>query len=317
MDRVPVQEEKEVDDHQQLRHKTRTLTNKRNQSIFNQSWEVVDRSGVKGVIFLFHGLGEHSARYEYVALFFNKNGFDFHAIDHQGHGHSDGDRAVVWDWNHTFDDCDQFIETVLTEYKYPDQLDKFIFGHSMGGLIAMSYAYERIFSKSSSTHWTGVIISSPAYRVAVNPAVRFIAKVASTVSPHMGSVKLDVNNLSRDPEIVKRYVTDPLVYHGGIPLVTAVNIVEKGLQMQSIAHQIKYPFYIFHGTLDKLTDPEGSKDLFRNSGTNPEDKAIQMYEGYYHETMNEPEKDQVLGNVLKWVNSRMDMKITDGTTSLV
>lgn len=262
--------------------------------IFGQQWEA-DSGEPKAVICLVHGFGEHSSRYEHVADFFTKNGFAMIAYDHRGHGHSEGKKGH-------FPSYDEFLNDVGNLLKQADKnfpgLPKFLYGHSMGGNVVANYAIKR------KPDVKGVILSSPFFNTAFEPPAikiavgKFMRNLIPTLSLPSG---LDATQISRDKDVVEKYKKDPLVFDI-ISSKMGIELIEYGEDALAHAKELTLPTLLFHGTADGLTSFEKSKAFAQKAGSNLKFIA---YEGFYHETHNEPEKEMVLTNVLNWCNEQL------------
>ncbi len=111
---------------------------KEKKRIFAQSWLPEDHP--KGIICLVHGLGEHSGRYARWAELFAKAGYGMLAVDLPGHGRTEGRLAYVRSYEDLLDCVDLLINKA--EELFPG-LPRILYGHSMGGNIAINYAISR------------------------------------------------------------------------------------------------------------------------------------------------------------------------------
>jgi alpha-beta hydrolase superfamily lysophospholipase len=260
--------------------------------IFGQKWES-ENVPAKGVICLVHGFGEHSSRYDHVAKFFTDNKYSVIAYDHRGHGRSGGKKGH-------FPNYDEFMNDVENLLKQADihfaGLPKIIYAHSMGANVVANYAIKR------SPKVTGIILSSPFFRPAfVPPAIKItLGKLMRNLVPSFSLPSgIDPSGISRDKEVVERYKKDPLVFDS-ISSKMGIELIEFGQQAIDNAAKLKLPTLLFHGTADKLTSFEASKEFVSNAGKNV---TFIEYKGLYHEGHNEPEKALVLQNALDWVNN--------------
>ena len=265
----------------------------RNLNIYYQGWLPAEDG--KAVLLVVHGLGEHSGRYQNVVDHFVPLGYAVYGLDHIGHGKSEGGRELV----ERFDD---FTDTLSIFYKMVTdwQADKpiFLLGHSMGGAIASYYLLDH------QADFKGAIISAPAVKVgdSVSPATITLSKVLSKIAPKMGLLALDVNTISRDPEVVEAYVNDPLVFHGKTPARLAAELLSAMLRITAEAGKITLPIIVVQGSEDKLVDPSGAQMLYDKASS--KDKTLKIYEGLYHEVFNEPEHNQVLKDVEEWLETQ-------------
>lgn len=259
--------------------------------IFGQKWES-DNNDAKAVICLVHGFGEHSSRYEHVARFFTDHGYAVISYDHRGHGRSDGKRGHFPSYDEFMNDVGNLLQQAKVNFP---NLPLFLYGHSMGGNVVANYAIKK------NPNVKGVILSSPFFQPGFAPpaiklaAGRLMRNLIPTFSLPSG---LDVNAISRDKEVVKKYSEDPLVFDS-ISSKMGIELIEFGQDAVNHAHELKIPTLLFHGTADKLTSFESSKQFAKNAGSIV---TFIEYPGFYHECHNEPEKATVLQNVLDWMN---------------
>ena len=260
--------------------------------LFEQEWspEGTPRAGVVIV----HGYGEHSGRYVHVAEELTRNGYAVSTFDLRGHGQSQGDpRTFVRSFDEHLDDVERFLSRVRE--RHPGH-PLFLFGHSMGGTIATLFAIVR------QPEIRGLLLSGASLKLSDNysPSLITLAKIISLVLPKLRLIKLDASAVSRDPEVVRDYVTDPLVYHSGIPARTGAEMNRAMERIRQGMETLEVPLLIMHGTDDLLADPEGSRQLYDHAES--DDKDLRLYEGLYHEILNEPEKAEVLADMVEWLD---------------
>ncbi|MCU0571213.1 MAG: lysophospholipase [Oculatellaceae cyanobacterium Prado106] len=121
--------------------------------------------------------------------------------------------------------------------------------------------------------------------------------------PRLPTIKLNDAAISRDSEIVRRYQADPLVYHGRFPARTLACILGAIDEIQARAGELDLPLLVLHGTGDRLTNPEGSRRFYAKAGS--QDKTLNLYDGFYHELLNEPERMQVLSDIESWLREHL------------
>ena len=264
-----------------------------NIKLYEQYWE--PEKEAKAIVLIIHGYAEHSNRYIHVADFLTANGYIVASFDLRGHGKSEGPRTYINSFSEYIDDLNKFILRVKSKY---ENTPMFLLGHSMGGAIVA------LLSLSLKEDVKGIIFSSPALKISdeISPFLVKISGIIGKLFPKLPTIKLDSNALSRDKEIVKKYHDDPLVYNGGIPARTGSEINKTIKIIQNQMNVISVPLLIIHGTQDKLSDPEGSKLLYNRVSST--DKKLKLYDGLYHELMNEPEKEQVLQDIVDWLEQR-------------
>jgi alpha-beta hydrolase superfamily lysophospholipase len=245
----------------------------------------------QAIVVLAHGAGEHAGRYEHVAARLVGEGHAVYAVEHRGHGRSEGSRALIDRLDHAVADLDSLV--LLAAGEHPG-VPVFLLGHSMGGAIAVSYAL------AHQDRLTGLILSAPLAALEAAPApMRVAARVLSALSPKLPLFPIDPNLVSRDSAVVEAYAADPLNYHGKLPVRTVAELAAAIDSFPDRVPAITVPTLIMYGTADRLCPPEGSVMLGERIGS--ADKTLTPYEGLYHEILNEPEQAQVLDEVSAWV----------------
>lgn len=250
----------------------------------------------RGVVVLSHGLGEHARRYDHVAQRFGEAGLVTYALDHRGHGRSGGKRVLLRDISEYTGDFDTLVGIASKEYPGSKRI---VLGHSMGGGIVFAYGVER------PDNYDLMVLSGPAVAAqdAVSPLLVFLAKTLGAVVPGLPVQELDSSAISRDPAVVNAYDTDPLVHHGKVPAGIARALVLVGETMPQRAPALTAPLLVVHGSEDRLISVDGSRRLVECVGST--DVELKVYPGLYHEVFNEPEQDQVLDDVVSWINARL------------
>jgi alpha-beta hydrolase superfamily lysophospholipase len=245
---------------------------------FFRSWEVDPH---RAVIALVHGIAEHSGRYEHVAERLNRHGYSVVAVDLTGHGHAPGQLAAAEGLHEWHADCAAVIERARAT---AGGTPVFLLGHSLGSLISASYVVA-----NGDDGLQGLVLSAPA----VLASDIYIEATGSGAGVPAWTV-------SRDPEVVRAYEEDPLIFHDRVgPELNAYGL-EAAIATNAGAGEIRLPVLILQGEGDPVADPAGTKELFEMLGSL--DKTLRLYPELYHEVMNEPEKDQVLGDLVAWLD---------------
>ena len=262
--------------------------------IFYRIW--VNAAAPKAILLIIHGLGEHSGRYCSAAEFFCSQGLAVACLDHRGHGLSPGKRGHI----------DSFSDYIKPVIKLRDQIAMdypgvpcFILGHSMGGLIAAIYL--TVYQE----HFSGAIFSGAALQLVENPSklLRSVVNILSRIFPTVGLMRINGENVSRDPEVVAEYLEDPLVHHGAYSARLIRELLEAIKELGEKVQEISLPALIMHGESDFLTSPAGSQDFVEKISSR--DKKLRMLTGLYHEILNEPEGEEIMGEVMLWINKRI------------
>jgi alpha-beta hydrolase superfamily lysophospholipase len=261
--------------------------------LYYQRWRP-ERSP-RAVLAIVHGFGEHSGRYRNVVDWFVPRGYAVYGFDLRGMGRSPGQRCHVGCFDEYRGDVRAFVD--LVKQAEPGQ-PRFLLGHSQGGLIVLNYVLH------DPSGLDGVIASAPALgALPVSPFLILLAKGLSRVRPRFTlQTGLDVQALSRDPEVVRAYVDDPLVTNVatarlGTELMAAIRWT------QEHAADLALPLLIVHGTCDRLGPCDASGEFFEKVVF--ADKERQTYEGYYHEVFNDVGKEMVLADVEVWLDRHL------------
>ena len=244
--------------------------------LYYQGWKPEDEA--KAVVFITHGLAEHGGRYINVVEKLVPEGFAVYAIDHYGHGRSDGARVFI----PKFEDFITPLLKLLGLVKEWHPGKKiFLLGHSMGGLIA---AY---FLLDHQEKFDGAVLSGPAVKIPENisSTMMFLSRMLSKLAPKAGLLDLDANLISRDKAVVDAYVNDPLVYTGKTTARLGAELLTAMTRLHNEQRKISLPIIFMHGSEDGLADPDGSQKLF--DAVSSEDKTLKFYQGYYHEIFND------------------------------
>ena len=259
--------------------------------IFHQWWH--PDGDERGVVMLIHGLGEHSGRYEHVAAALVDAGFAVHAIDHRGHGRSGGKRTFVKSYDEFMYDLSQFRALVVAEH--PD-VDLIVLGHSMGGNLAVGHALREPDGVAA------LALSGPALKVGddLSPAKLKVGALIAKVAPGLRPQGLPPAAISRDPAVVEAYENDPLVYTGKMSAGLGAALVGAMATFPPRYPNLTMPIWLGHGTEDRLCNIEGTREL--EAAAVNADVTSHYYEGLYHEIFNEPEQEQVIGDLVSWLD---------------
>ena len=260
---------------------------------FAQAWQNPGQS--KAVMAIVHGLGEHSSRYSHMASFFNGHDYSVAAFDLRGHGRSDGMRGHTPSYDTLMDDIASFLAEVRN--LIPD-IPVFLFGHSLGGNLALNYTLRR------KPELAGSIITGPWLRLSSEPGglqvilARFMNRLWPAFTQANG---LDTKALARDPEIVKAYEQDPLV-HDRISARLYIETYQAGLWALEQAGRFPSPLLLMHGESDRMTSADASRAFTEKV---KEGCTLKIWEGLFHEIHNEPEKEQVFQEILSWFENQI------------
>lgn len=272
-----------------MEHREGNLTGARNLSVYYQYWQ--PDTPARAVLLVVHGAGEHGGRYQRFAQHFTASGYAVAALDHPGHGRSEGTRVFVERFDDYLDTLRLFQQRVQADFP---GLPVVLVGHSLGGLISCHYLLRH------QDELAGCVLSGAAIMTELEPGwlQTLTIRLLSSLLPRSGALALDPAGVSRDPEEVARYVADPLVNHGKMTARMVAELFAAMAQIQQRAPQIRLPLLVLHGGADSMTSPEGSRFLEREVAS--EDKTLRIYPGLYHEIFNEPEHEAVMRDVEQW-----------------
>ena len=248
----------------------------------------------KAVVAVSHGASEHLGRYAHVGERFAASAYAVYALDHRGHGRSEGRRAMIERADYVVEDLHRLI--AMAAGRHPG-LKLFLLGHSMGGAVALACAIRH------QDELAGLILSSPLASVeAASPATRALGKLLSVVAPGFGVYEVDSSAVSRDPEVVRDYDEDPLVHHGRLPARTVAEVTGMVGRFPEEVPALRLPLLVMHASEDGLTPVGGSRMVHERAAS--EDKTLAIEEGLYHEILNEPERERVMARMLEWLDAR-------------
>lgn len=248
-----------------------------------------------------HGFAEHSGRYDHLGVWFASRGFAVHAYDQRGHGRSEGLRCHVERFEEYLDDLDAMLSCVREEQARAPLV---LLGHSMGGLVVAAHLTERAPApRCAVTSGAALALSPELSRVRI-----FAARALRRLAPRLrlGS-GLDPRGLSRDADVVRRYVEDPLV-HRSMTTSLATEIVAAVERTSAACERVGVPWLLLHGEADPICPVAGSRAA--RARVRARGSALRTYPGLRHEIFNEPEHEQVFGDVLGWVEALSEASTT-------
>ncbi len=261
--------------------------------LYARGWE--PDGAPRAVVCLVHGLGEHVARYENVATALTAEGFVLFGFDQRGHGRSGGPRGHVPSYNQMMDDIALLLKQAAS--RYPG-LPLFLYGHSMGGNEVLNFSLRR------KPELKGVIATGPFLRLAFQPpaAQVTLARMMNGLFPSFTQKSgLELAALSRDQKVVDAYVADPLV-HNKITARLFVELFDSGEWALNRAVEFTLPLLLMHGSADRLTSSNATREFARNGGKNI---SLHIWDGWYHEIHNEADQAEVFKVMLDWLNERL------------
>jgi alpha-beta hydrolase superfamily lysophospholipase len=245
-------------------------------------------------IFL-HGLGDHSGLYPMVPEALVLRGLAVYAPDLRGNGRSPGRRGHVGSWAEFREDLDRLVARVGVEHP---GIPRFLIGNSLGGLIVLDYALH--FPQAAR----GVVALSPPLGELGVPAVLLaLGRVASRIWPSFSlETGMDLAGLSRDPQVVRDVLADPLFHRRGTARLST-EVTATIARVQEAAPGFPVPLLVLHGSGDRMVPPEGSRRFIDRVG-HPDRRLIE-YDGAYHALLADLDRERVLADIGAWIEAHL------------
>lgn len=249
--------------------------------VWYHRWEAEGEA--RRIVQVVHGYAEHGGRYAHVAAALRAEGAVVYADDHLGHGRSDGERALIDDFEHVVDDLETLAAIAAVEFP---GLPRVLVGHSMGGLLSARLAQRRP-EWFAGVGFCGAVIGDWQWAR------------AAIAAPQLPHVEFDPLALSRDPAVGAAYAADPLVYHGQYKRRLLEAEVEALDAFARDIGRLTMPVALFHGTEDPFVPYERSLQAVRAMPS--EDVTEHVYEGGRHEVLNEVNRDAIIADLAAWL----------------
>jgi acylglycerol lipase len=260
--------------------------------IFTRHWPA--EGTARASLVICHGVNSHGGQYIRAAEDFSSRGFAVTALDLRGRGKSDGERFYAESIDDYVSDLSLAIDYARSRHP---ELPLYLLGHSAGGVTATTYALDH------QDRIAGLICESFAFRVfAPNLALKLL-EGASHIAPHAHVLRLKMEDFSRDPDWVSELEADPLTQDEVQPVATVAAFARAGERFEREFARITLPVLILHGTADKATRPDGSQQFFDEAGSS--DKTLKLYEGHYHDLLNDFGKEDVIDDIAGWIDERL------------
>ncbi|HYE81294.1 MAG TPA: alpha/beta hydrolase [Clostridia bacterium] len=258
---------------------------------FIREWK---RDDNRANLVIVHGVAEHSGRYVHVGSYFHERGYNVYTGDLVGHGLSDGPRVFIKSADDYIDDVNLFIRRVENDKPV------FILGHSMGGFIALYYGV-----KCHNPKIKGLIVSSPYLKERLDIPFskvmfgRAVAKLYPRLKLKSG---IKSHMVCRDKEVCRKYEKDKL--NTDIVTVGWFTAMEKARKHTVLnAPSFHYPCLMLQAGDDIIVDPKANRSFFESIPV--EDKEYELFEGFYHEILNDPERERALSRIYTWTEARI------------
>jgi alpha-beta hydrolase superfamily lysophospholipase len=270
--------------------KEETFTGRGGTRLHLRSWRA---AAPRAVVVIVHGVNSHSGQYLWTGEQLAAAGFAVYAYDHRGRGKSEGPRFYIDDISDYTADLGTVI--ALAKAREPG-LKVFVLGHSAGGVVSCTWALDH------QSEIAGFICESFAYRVPAPAAVLAIVRFLGKVAPKLPVLTLKMKDFTREPQALATLEADPLTLKEVQPARTVAALLDATDRMTREFDRLTLPLLIVHGTLDKATVPAGSQFFFDNAGS--KDKTLKLYDGHFHDLLNDLGKEKVLADVVGWMDAR-------------
>ena len=247
-------------------------------------------------VVLVHGIAEHATRHRHVAQRLAEAGMETTASDLRGFGASDGPRAYVDRWSRYHDDVEDQIAAARAARPASPVV---LFGHSMGGLIALGY----VLADPPRPLPDLLVLSAPAIAANVPSWKRMLAAVLGRIAPQFKIAnELPSGGLSSDPAIAAAYMADPLNTHSTTARLGMELLNEQARVQARLAglDRLPVPTYVLHGTVDPIV-PVSASALLEGKGN----VTRRVYPDLHHEMHNEPQQDAVIADTLGWLTAKL------------
>jgi alpha-beta hydrolase superfamily lysophospholipase len=270
-----------------------TFTGAGGLSLFRRIWRPLGTP--RAALINLHGLGDHSGLYPALVQHFTDRGIAVHAPDLRGNGRSPGQRAYVRRWSEFREDLQALVARVRAE---EPGLPLFLLGNSLGGLIALEYAGHH------PEGLRGVIAASaPLGRLGVPGPLLALGRILSRIWPRFSlQTGMDLSGLARDPVVRETLLADPLFHRRGTARLST-EVAAAIARVQAAAPAFPLPVLLLHGSADRMVPPDGSRAFFARVG-HP-DRELREYPESYHVLFADLDRDQVLADLERWIESRL------------
>ncbi len=261
-------------------------------ALFVRRWQPL--GDARAIVVIVPGFNSHSGYYADVARRLVACRLAVYALDLRGRGRSEGERFYVERFDDYVSDVASTIDLVRSREA---TLPLFLLGHSAGGVVSCLYALQH------QTALTGLICESFAFQLPAPDLALAVLKGVSHIAPHAHVLRLKNEDFSRDPEVVAAMNADPLIAGETQPASTIAAMIRADERLAAEFGGLALPLLILHGTGDKAAKSSGSQ-RFYDAAAAP-DKTLKLYDGYYHDLLNDVGGDVVLRDIIGWIEARL------------
>lgn len=278
----------------------------------------------KAVVQINHGLAEHAARYGRFAEFLAGRGFHVYAHDHRGHGGTTAPDAPPRSFG-SGNGADMVIADVNAVHdeiagRHPG-LPVIVFGHSMGGLIALGFVLKHPGRAAAAAIWnanfSGGVAGRAAQAILAWERFRLGSDVPSRALPKLTfqswakqvpERRTEFDWLSRDAAEVDKYIADPLCgWDASVGMWQDVfRLAFLGADDRSFdAVRRDLPFKVVGGEKDPATSGgKAIEDLARRMRRMGFSNLVStVYAETRHESLNELNRNVIMEDFAAWAES--------------
>ncbi|MCO4768826.1 MAG: lysophospholipase [Deltaproteobacteria bacterium] len=265
-------------------------------SLRRVTWLPAEGVQTTGLVVLSHGLGEHVGRYDHVAEALNAAGIAMTGADHRGHGRSEGLRGHADGFVEYSRDVHLVVQAFMAEHP---GLKCILYGHSMGGLIALSYNLD-----IANHPVAGFAVSNPQLGLAFEPpkVKAFAGRVLSRILPRVRlDNELKTADISRDPVEVSKYENDPLVSRlVSTRWFTSMNKATDAVN--AAPERLTTPALFLLGGSDRICSAKASQAFAERLEASK--TTVRLWPDSYHEPHNDLDRDEVISTLVGWVTEQ-------------
>ncbi len=269
--------------------------------IFGESFR---STRARGALLIVHGLGEHSGRYEEVVEQALSLRLDVHVMDLRGHGRSKGTRGHFTDMAELHSDLDAWIAHLVNAGELTDKIPCILLGHSLGGLIALTYA-ARYVAQPVAPALSGLILSNPCLGLRMSFMQMIEAQLARQVPGFLNSIQvpngIDVNCLSHDQDEIERYLDDPLVHRWITP--AALIATERAIAgLGKLYPRLQMPILFMLSGKDKVVNTAAAQSFADKLAiAHPGRVEVKLFHSFFHEPFHEVRRERAFLELKKWI----------------
>ena len=283
-----------------MQHTETTVQTSGGLQLYVQKWQA--DVPTRSVIAIVHGVGDHSGRYMNLVNHLVPRGLVLCGVDLRGHGRSPGPRGHIDGWEDYREDLRSFLQWIPTWE--PDR-PRFVLGHSMGALVILDFVLRHPEALAGA-----IVSGAPIEPVGVaSPLLVSMARLLSRFWPRFSlPLNLETAALSQDPEVVRAYEKDPLVF-GKASARWGTETLDTIEWIKEHASDVRLPLLMIHGGADRINAAEGSRAFFE--AVPYSDKELRIYPDAYHEPHNDLDWEEEARDIERWIDSHAEEQVTD------